>query len=106
MNETMKVGLACALGALFGTLIVLTLNPWLSPLGFFLGGAIGWFFQDHRQAIAAAREILRNQFTISKAFPNTLCSMALLSTSLSSLTIGLVVVLIIPGGIAVGDGLQ
>ena len=91
MNETMKVGLACALGALFGTLIVLTLNPYLSPLGFFLGGAVGWFFQDHKQALLAAGKILRGQFTIHGTFPDRLYSMLLMSISYSTVLIGVII---------------
>ena len=61
-RESIFIGLACALGGGVGTWVAMHVSPWLSPVGFLLGGCLGWVSYDYhgfwRGIVRAYKEVI------------------------------------------------
>jgi len=88
MNRSLRVFVACAVGALIGTLVTLQLNSYFWWIGLFVGGAIGYLSYDPRQVLAAIKtawhEVINYRPDKERMF-NTVWSVLLIGSAVASL---------------------
>lgn len=91
MNRTLKIFIACALGALIGSLVALQLNHYLWWIGLFAGGLTGYLSYQFHEVVSAVRIAWHKTFT---ALSNAAAwkQWALCTAALSFLFISIVIV--------------